>query len=185
MKRFNADFLKNFLIFLLLLVFLIGWTLFVHKTGIDNLVEKVGVTNGYLLVALAGASGGLSGLTASGFLAVLISFAMGGLNPFLLGLIGGSALFLGDSFFYYLGRKGGEVARPFLKKWIKKFSDFIESKSLWMVRSFVFLYFSFAPLPNDIIVIPLGMAGYDFKKFFLFAWAGNIFFVFWVSLFFA
>jgi membrane protein DedA with SNARE-associated domain len=185
MKRFSATFLRNLIIFLILLAFLTGWTLFVHKTGVENLIERVGITNGYLFIALAGLLGGLSGFTAPGFLAILISFAMGGLNPSLLGVVGGTALFLGDSLFYYLGRKGRDVARPFLSNYIARFSNFIEKRPLWMVRGFVFLYFSFAPLPNDLIVIPLGIAGYDFRKFFLFAWAGNIFFVFWVSLFFA
>jgi membrane protein YqaA with SNARE-associated domain len=183
-KRNRRRFFINFILFLLLAGFLTGWTVLIHKFGADGLVNKIGIRNGYLIVFAAGASGGLSGFTAPGFMAVLTTFAAGGSNPFLLGIIGGTALFLGDSLFFYLGVKGRSLLASLLEDKIKQFSEFIKNKSLWSMRFFIFLYFSFAPLPNDLITIPLGLAHFEYKKFIAPALLGNINFVLWISLLF-
>ncbi|MFO7807033.1 MAG: hypothetical protein R6V40_01255 [Candidatus Moraniibacteriota bacterium] len=184
-KENQKKFARNLLLFLGLFLFLATWSFLVYKFGADGLVERIGINNGYLLIFAIGISGGLSGLSAPSFIAVLTTFAAGGSNPFLLGLIGGTALFAGDSLFFYLGVKGRSLLSSFLEEKLKKFSGFVKNRSIWFVRIFIFLYFSFAPLPNDLITIPLGLARFEYKKLIIPAWLGNINFVLWVSLIFA
>ncbi|MDZ7612117.1 MAG: hypothetical protein U5L10_05115 [Candidatus Moranbacteria bacterium] len=178
------QFKKNISIFLILLLFLAVWTLLVNNYGAQGLVELLGPANSYLVLALIALSGGLSAVTAPGFIAALATFAAGGMNPFLMGLTAGAALFLGDSLLYYFGFKGRKALFPYFEKYLKIISDFVEKKPLWLIRILVYLYFSFAPLPNDIVAIPLGLAGFKYRKFALPALLGNITFVTWVGLLF-
>ncbi len=84
----------------------------------------------------------------------------------------------------YFGKKGGEALNAPLRKKLRIFSRFIKKQPRWAVTLLVYGYFSFAPLPNDIITFPLGLAGYPFKKIWVPAVLGDITFVIWVSFLF-
>ncbi|UCH57781.1 MAG: VTT domain-containing protein [Candidatus Bathyarchaeota archaeon] len=81
------------------------------------------------------------------------------LNPFLLGLVCGVGSTIGEFSAYLVGRGGRKVIEG---RYEKRF----ESAKLLIQRYGMAIIFIFAllPLPDDLILIPLGVLRYDLKK---------------------
>ena len=110
--------------------------------------------------------GGFSAGGSLTFISLLITLVTGGMNPIYLGLVAGTALAIGDMFMFYAGSKGRElvtgkwdnkinkVAKAFKKrKWLEKMTPFI-----------AYVYISFFPLPNDVLILFLAAIKYPRKK---------------------
>jgi len=91
------------------------------------------------------------------------------LDPLIISLCVGFGATLGKCFSYLIGRGG----RILLNE--KKRKDFeVFGKLLGKYGVIAVYIFAAFPLPDDIIVIPLGMCKYDFKKFFISLLLGKI-----------
>ncbi len=164
---------KRLLYLILFLAFIIAWTLLIFIVGAQKIVDFIGVKDSYLVLFFIGAFGGVSLISATSYYATLATFSSTGLNPYLLGLFGGIGITLGDSLYYYFGRKGGETLTGKFKEKLRKFSEWlVKRKKLVPVISFV--YFAFTPFPNEFITIPLGASGYSYKKLVIVLLVGNI-----------
>ncbi|MFP4424361.1 MAG: hypothetical protein ACLFP2_03970 [Candidatus Woesearchaeota archaeon] len=162
--------------FFIILSLLLVWTILAFVFG-DYLVDRLlGVWNGYLLMFLVASFGGFSVFTTASYFTTLILLAQNGLNPLLLGLAGGIGITIGDSFFFYLGMTGREACDSPLRKKIRKVSTFLRERFDWAVPIFVFVYACIAPMPNDVMTVSLGLAGYPYRKIILPLLIGNIVF---------
>lgn len=110
--------LKRYFIFAGILIFIIVWILILNSISPDSIVAKIGVGNSYLILFLISAIGGVSSISASSYYLAVTVFASGGLSPVFLGLVGGVGVTIGDSLFFYLGKKGQEISSK--KKFMKK-----------------------------------------------------------------
>ncbi|MCJ7731110.1 VTT domain-containing protein [Candidatus Bathyarchaeota archaeon] len=100
---------------------------------------------------------------------VITIYAFGAtLNPLLLGLACGIGSTIGEFSAYLIGRGG---RRMFDDKYGKQ----LETAKLLVQRHGMAVIFLFAvlPLPDDLILIPLGMIRYDLKKAMLAMFAGK------------
>jgi uncharacterized membrane protein YdjX (TVP38/TMEM64 family) len=91
---------------------------------------------------------------------ILTIYAFGAtLNPLILGLVSGAGSTLGEFSAYLIGRGGRKVLD-------KKYGDRLETAKLLVQRHGMAIIFLFAvlPLPDDLILIPLGMLRYSLKK---------------------
>lgn len=94
-----------------------------------------------------------------------ILFFLGGvgLNPFLLGLLSGLAASLGQTVAYFIGRGAGTLMKSEAQQ-----QKFLKVKNFILRRPrltpFLIFLFGLTPLPDDIILIPLGMIKYSFWK---------------------
>ncbi|MBD3299906.1 MAG: hypothetical protein GF347_00990 [Candidatus Moranbacteria bacterium] len=172
--------LKNFILFALLALFLISIYLLVNYINPEEMVNKLGVQNGYILGLVVSFFGGLSAVGAAAFYSVLITLTAGGLNPLLLGLVAGFSLSLGDLLIFYFGKKGRELVSS---KWDKKIKDlarlFKKNKLLKkLVPIIAYLYVGFLPLPNDILLLFLATLEYSPKKTNIIIILGDYSFVF-------
>ena len=81
------------------------------------------------------------------------------LNPLLLGLVCGIGSTIGDASAYLVGMGGRKVIKG-------RFEERLESAKRLIQRYGATIIFIFAllPLPDDIILIPLGVLRYDLKK---------------------
>jgi len=81
------------------------------------------------------------------------------LNPMLLGLVSGAGSAIGEFSAYLIGRGGRRVVE-------KRYGARLESAKKLIQRYGMLAVFLFAllPLPDDLILIPLGMMKYDVKK---------------------
>lgn len=164
---------------LLAAIFIIiaGWTLTVYIIGPERVINTVGEGNSYVLSFFLGLIGGSSFLTSAPFYAAIYSLSSGGLNPYLLGIIAGIGLAIGDALYYLLGHEGRKILPWRIKNKVNRLSEWIKKKNSFIVLSMSFLYIAFIPLPNDILLTVLGLAKYPFKKIVPILIAGDIAFL--------
>ena len=95
-----------------------------------------------------------------------------GLNPLLVGLVGGFGSALGDIIGYFVGFGGTAAIEKFEKhvpKFFKRFEKFYSNIGFSVV-----LLGAFLPLPFDIIGVLSGASKYDIKKFVIALMIGRI-----------
>lgn len=160
--------------FSLLVILLLVWSLFIFIVGTERIVEFIGVSNTYLVLFLVGTFGGVSTITSASFYSTLTTFAHGGAKPLILGLVGGVAITIGDSLFFLLGKKGEESLPKHLRESTGKFSSWLEKKPGWIIPLVTLFYSGFTPLPNDILMVSLGVSRYRYLYILLPLLLGNI-----------
>lgn len=160
-----------------MLFFVVIWSGVIYFIGPEKIVEKVGVHNGYLLGFLISASGGVSVFSSGVVYATMTTLVIGGLNFIILGLAMGVGSFIGDMIMFYLGVKGKKMAEEKYKKKMKKYQKWIKKQPNWIVYLILYFYVSFVPMPNDLLLIPLGLAGYHYKQVIPSVLLGNLTFM--------
>lgn len=98
------------------------------------------------------------------YLPVLVGVGVG-LNPLLVGLLGGVGSVLGELIGYFAGLGGSAAIEKFEKKtpkFLKRFERFYSNIGFWVV-----LIFAFLPFPFDVIGVLSGATKYDFRRFLL------------------
>ncbi len=123
---------------------------------------------GYLGVFLVSvASTATLFLPVPGFLFILAASPY--LNPFLLGIVAGAGMAIGEVTGYIIGKGGSTAIKKKDKKWIKKGERWFTEG-----RGFIFIViFAATPLPDDITGIVGGMFDYDLKRFLLASFIGK------------
>ncbi len=145
--------------FWLLVLFLVAWTLFFVFIPPSIFIDNIGVHNTYLIAFLLAVFGGLSTLTGAPFFVSIATFGAGGANPLLLGIFGGLGIFLSDSIFFLIARRGVRVLEARSIPNIQKFSEKIAKLPPWIMYTFVLCYIGFTPFPNDLLMLALALAG--------------------------
>jgi len=143
--------------------------------AIENFIEKAknfSLNNGYwgaFVISLFGNSTILISIPYPTAIFVLGSL---GLNPFLLGLISGLASAVGEVVAYLFGLGGRQLLS---QKYIEKFKSIDNYLRRKPKAVPVILYlFAATPIPDDIILVPLGMMKYKFWKAFIPVTLGKI-----------
>lgn len=152
-------------IFILLALFFIIFTSIWLFTSPEEILNTIGIKNGYILAFVVSFFAGFSAFTAVSFYGVLIAFITGGLNPCLLVLITGTSLALGDMFLFYFGLKGRDMISGKADRAISNMAHyFSHHKREKLIPLFAYIYISFIPLPNDWLLIFLASIRYPQKK---------------------
>jgi hypothetical protein len=155
---------KITLFLLLALLFIILTTIWLF-TSPEEILNTIGVNNGYILAFIVSFFTGFSAFTAFSFYSLLIAFVTGGLNPYLLVLITGSSLALGDMFLFYFGLKGRDMISGKVDRAISKMAHYISHRKLEkFIPLFAYFYISFIPLPNDWLLIFLASIRFPQRK---------------------
>lgn len=173
--------LFSLLVIVLFIAFLI--TLF-YFTNPEEIVEKIGIRNSYILLAIVSFFGGFSAGGSISFISLLVTLALSGMNPIYLGLVAGTSLAIGDLIMFYVISKGRELVKGDLDKKINKFSSEIKKRK-WLERAvpfFAYIYMGFTPLPNDILILFLAAIKYPPKKVSIIIVLGNFTFSLMVAL---
>lgn len=156
---------RKITLFLLLALFFIIFTATWLFTSPGEILNAIGVNNGYILAFIVSFFTGFSAFTAFSFYSLLIAFITGGLNPYLLVLITGTSLALGDMFLFYFGLKGRDMISGKADRAISKMAHyFSHHKREKLIPLFAYLYISFIPLPNDWLLIFLASIRFPQKK---------------------
>ena len=142
---------KRILMFLGLFVFLAGISaLFVYIDPAE-IIDVIGIQNGYLITAFLALLGGFSSVTSVSFYASIVTFTVGGLHPFWLTLVSIPGLLLGDTVYYFFGHLMNEVAAPRIMKFIDKLTAFIYRPKIHRFSPiFIFIYVGLTPLPPEV-----------------------------------
>ncbi len=161
-KKYN----KKLISFLALVIFLVFLIILLYFINPEEIVNKIGVRNGYILAFVVSFFGGFSAGGSVSFISLLITFVAGGMNPVYLGLVAGTSLAIGDMIIFYAGSKGRELVRG---KWDKKIDKVanVFKKRKWLkkiIPIIAYVYIGFIPLPNDILILFLAAIKYPVKK---------------------
>jgi hypothetical protein len=167
---------RKFVSILILIAFIVLIIVFFIFIDPVELVERIGVQNGYILAFVVSFFGGFSAGGSVSFISLLITLVAGGLNPFYLGLVSGVSLAIGDIIMFYAGSRGRELVKGRLDENINKAAkEFEERKWLrYMTPAIVYLYMGFSPFPNDILILFLAAIKYPLKKIALVMILGDI-----------
>ena len=144
-------------IFIVLLGTVLLWTVLLYFFDAQEIVEMIGVENGYLVTALVAVFGGVSSLGGPTYIAAVVTFASAGLKPLGLALASGLGVSVGDTVYFYLGKHGrSSLEEGKLYRAIQRMSKWLEGRSKITVAFFAYAYCAFTPLPNDILTVTLG-----------------------------
>lgn len=159
---------KQTYIFIGLVLFMVGWAIFLIVYGAETLVNHLGAENGYLVMFLVALFGGVSSIGGVSYVATLITLASGGLDPFYLAIASGLGVSIGDTAYFYLGKNGlrnlvieseqqkGMLTRK-ITEWVKRMTDWFDTKPEYMTYIGVYMIVAFTPTPNDLLTIALGV----------------------------
>ncbi len=167
---------KRNLLYLVPIVMFLAWTVFIYQFPPTDIAASIGTENGYFATLLLAFLGGLSVLVSIPYHLVIMTFAAGGLNPWLLGLVASIGQMGGDSTSYLLGFSGGSIASGRLATTMDRFRNWITQCPYWQTACALFVYGSISPLSNDWMLVPMGLARYPYWRVMLPLELGNVVF---------
>jgi len=127
-------------------------------------IQNYGYPGAFLVSMISSAS---IFLPIPGFLFILAASPF--LNPWILGVVAGAGMAIGELTGYLIGRGGSSALKKGDKKWLKKGESWFREGRGFMA----ILIFAATPLPDDVTGIVAGMFRYDWKKFLLAAFIGK------------
>lgn len=155
---------RNYLTVGGIIFFILFWTILLWMYEPRQLVEYIGVSNGYILTFIIAVIGALTSITTVSIYPMIITMAMGKLSPLPLALIAGAGLCIGDAIFYYLGIELKPYVTNKFKIKLENFMGWVETKPKWLTPLVIYFYIGFTPLPNNLLTGSLAIAGYPFRK---------------------
>lgn len=164
---------------ILLLAFLVFWTLVFTYSSPEKIIGWLGVENAYGLIFILAILGGLTTFSGVPYHLVLVTLATGGLNPLILGSVTAAGVMLGDTTSYYIGYHGRRIVPDSIQKILARLCAWCLLRPR-ILPVFFFLYGALVPFSNDFIVISMGFAHYPFWRVMLPLGLGNL--VFNISL---
>lgn len=157
-----------------LIILLIAWSIFLFYIDVNTVIASIGIENTYVILFLVAAVSGTSFLTSASFYVVYLAYVHADLHPLTLGIVGGLGMSIGDSLFFFLSRTAGDVMNLSKNKTYKKLFAYISRLPHWGVYIFTYLYASFSPFPNDILMVALGVLRFRYSRIIPIIIIGNI-----------
>lgn len=151
------------IIFILLV--LAVWTAFFYFVPADALIAHIGVENIYLVAFVVSLLAGFSSLTGAAAYATVIQLSLAGADPLYLGLSSGLGIFLSDSAFFFLVMHGRSSITPYFQKLFDRIRRFFIRVPDFFVYIGAFIFSAFTPVPNDLVLTALAVAGYRYRNF--------------------
>ncbi|MDO8510523.1 MAG: hypothetical protein Q7S15_02775 [bacterium] len=128
---------------------------------------------GYLGIFFLSIVSGINIIVPIPIISFMPLFIESGLNFWLTVLLVTAGLTIGDGVAYMVGAAGRQVMSEGFRKRIDFFDNF-RKKYSHTPFLLLFLFAALAPLPNEVLVIPMALAGYRFLPMFPFLLAGNL-----------
>ncbi len=131
---------------------------------------------GHISILMTGFVAGLNLLVPVPAISFLPVFLAAGFPQWEIILLIAVGATLADGAAYVIGRAGRAVIETKTEKKIAQWVGRVQEEYAWAVYPLVFLFAAFAPLPNEVIIIPLAFLGYRFLPICALALAGNLVF---------
>ncbi len=130
-----------------------------------EIVQAIGVENSYFVTFLLAAVGGVSSFTGTALYAAIATFAAGGAHPLLLGILGGTGIFISNTVFFMLARFGKRSVSDTYQAQFARITQWVQTRvPRWAAFAGVYLYLGFSPFPDDLLMIALVLAGYRYRN---------------------
>ena len=129
----------------------------------ETMVAHVGVSNAYALILVLSFLGGVMTFSGVPYHLFLVSFVLAGMNPWILGIIAGLGVTLGDVTSYFVGYYGRVLLTPRLESYVQKI-EILKERHPRLLPLIFFLYSSVVPYSSDVFTIPMGLIRYPFFR---------------------
>lgn len=157
MKRKYYDH-QGLMILAVLSLSIVCWIWLSQSVSPAEIVDVIGVKNGYLVMFLIAFFGGVSSFTGVSYIATVLTLSAGGLNPLFLALVSAAGISISDSAFYFIGIHSHHIIDSNrLKSLIDKSSIWLNKQSRVITGLIIYVYTGFTPLPTDLLTIMLGL----------------------------
>jgi membrane protein YqaA with SNARE-associated domain len=159
----------------LVLLMVLCWSMALYFVTPEAIVSRLG-THTLPAVFVSGVLGGTSFMFPFPYFLVVATTAAGGANPVLVGLCAGLGVMIGESTSYVVGHAGRAVLPAKASEVFARLHRWVADTHSAKFYGFLFVYGCVMPLPNDVIVVPLGAAGVTYWRVIVPLGAGNIVF---------
>lgn len=164
--------LRNKIIFAVLIAVIAGLTVWLATVEIEGALKEFILRYGYLGFLGAAFVGGLNLVVPVSHVVFVVPLLNIGLNPWLLVILGTIGTALADIVSYALGHSGSHAfPRAFDK--FQVWAENIKARYPALAPLVLFGWAALVPLPNEILVIPAGLARYGFLRTLVIMLAGN------------
>lgn len=147
-----------------IVLILAGASASIAVLGPEAIVAHIGATNAYLSVFLLAIIGGLSTLTSTSLFTAIATFSVGGAHPILLGLFGGTGIFISDTVFFHAARYGKTSLPAHWERRVTRLFSWLHTLPRWGAMALILAWIGFSPLPNDVLMVALAAAGYRYAQ---------------------
>lgn len=174
---------KKIIFFVSTLLFLIGITVLFLYISPTEIVNAVGAENTYIILFFIALLSGMSFVTHIVVFTTIITFALAGLNPLLLGLVTAPGLLVGNYIIYFFGGTVHGILGEKLKLKIENFTERLKKHRHYnYLPLLIYFYVSFIPISPEALLLPLASMKYPFKKVIIPLFLGEVTFVTIISL---
>ncbi len=129
----------------------------------ETIISYIGISNAYGLIFVLAFLGGMMTFSGVPYHLILIAFVASGLNPYLLGVLAGLGVTMGDSTSYFLGYFGRAALTGHMQKILEKM-EYFKEKYPRILPVIFFSYASLVPFSSDVLTIPAGLIRYPFWR---------------------
>jgi membrane protein YqaA with SNARE-associated domain len=157
------------------LLILIVVSFFFSDLATEDLVRWIGIENAYALLFVLAFLSGILTFVGVPYHFVLIALALGGLNPWILGISATAGVMLGDSVSYLIGYYSRPMLPVEAQRPLRRLASFF-GKYPRLLPVFFFVYGCIAPYSNDLVGITLGVVRYPFARVMIPLGLGNLVF---------
>ncbi|NCU41165.1 MAG: hypothetical protein EOM19_00380 [Candidatus Moranbacteria bacterium] len=168
--------MKHFLLFLGMFVVVGVFSFLALSFSPEEIITWIGEENAYIALFFMALLGGSSVFIPFPYYLFTISFGALGLSPFLLGFVSALGAAVGDVTTYYFARKSRVIISSRMEKFFSRTLEVCTKKHPRLVPIFTFLYASFSPFPDDLIMVPAGLMKYPFKRLIVSLFLGKLVF---------
>lgn len=158
----------------LVVVFFVGWIGLVFVLPPDELVERLGVENAYLVLFFLSALGALVSMTTVSAYPAIVTFAAGDMELWALGIVSGIGLTVGDAVFYVLAGEVKGLLHGRAKEWSERVGGWLDDRPGWILSLTTYVWVGFLPLANNILTGGLALAGVRFRTILVALLLGNL-----------
>lgn len=149
---------RGLLILAALSLSVVMWVMLLNYISPEEIVDSIGINNGYLVLFLVAFFGGMSSFSGASYIATVLTLAAGGLDPILLALVSGVGISLSDTLFYWVGHHSQHlIESPKILQKLERVSEWLSRQSRLIIGLCIYAYTSFTPLPTDLITLTLGL----------------------------
>ncbi len=152
------------ILFVLLLVFMLGFLLMILCYSPKDLIMMLGVRNSFVIAFFVSLVGAFTSLTKFSAYPMIIALVAGQMNPFTVGLVAGLGLASGDILFFLFGYSARDLASEKWKGVLNKILDRLYRLKGILVQVLIYFYVACTPFPNNLLSGSLAFTGYPFKK---------------------
>ena len=165
---------RNYLTVGFIILFIVLWSIVFLVYEPAEVVQFIGVENGYILTFIIAFIGALTSITPVSIYPMLITMALGDLSPIPLIISAAAGLTLGDSLFYILGMEVRPLVKSKTKKKFNNVLKWVKNKPAWLVPVIIYFYIGFTPFPNNLLSGALAVTGYPFRKYIIPLFLGDL-----------